>query len=633
MKKLLLGALAPAAIAMGLSGPAAAKDLLFLSEDVPPSLNYDGPNASAPPTQAGIVNLMEPLVYYKEKERRADGAVVLDVSKFEGRLAESWSYDPDTLTWTFNLRRGVKGCDGATFNADDVIYTMARAKSTSGKAPIGWFLSNVASIDKFTGAVFGQDAAWRSIKAAGLADDLITVPGVSASQLAKLGAEGMKSRADLAGASADKIKTVLGVDDADAAKILDAAKGTGSEVKTNASELGDEVKKIDDYTVTIRQAAPNKLFLPVLTIFALHIFDKETMDAHATASDPWSHDFANNEGVGSFGPYCLVRWEKDKEFVVRANPDYFRGKADIDRVIMRKIPQSGQRLVILRSGQAQLVEHLTPKEYDSLKKAKGVKVVSVEGNATTYVHMHWEQKPFDNIKVREAIAYAIPYNKIIDNVFFGEATKYNGVMPSFYPGYHQVGFERKQDLDKARALLAEAGFPGGKGLEEFAENFQLTYTSEKENILGPAATIIQTELKKIGIPVVLNPIPQSQFSDRELVKKDLPFALIDHSKPIGVEAGYAIALLYVSANKGAVSNYSKYSNIDVDNMWLNQAKNEPDDVKRNDLMAQIQEILMKEVVIVPLTENKLQWAMSDKVSGVGFHPEQALRWHDLRMAE
>ena len=54
----------------------------------------------------------------------------------------------------------------------------------------------------------------------------------------------------------------------------------------------------------------------------------------------------------------------------------------------------------------------------------------------------------------------------------------------------------------------------------------LTYTTEKENILGPMATVIQTELKKIGVPVVLNPIPQTQFSDRELVKKDLPFAII-----------------------------------------------------------------------------------------------------------
>ena len=64
-----------------------------------------------------------------------------------------------------------------------------------------------------------------------------------------------------------------------------------------------------------------------------------------------------------------------------------------------------------------------------------------------------------------------------------------------------------------------------------------------------------------------------------------------------------------------------------------RAKTEPDDGKRNDLMAQIQEILMKEVAIAPMVENRLQWAMSDKVSGVGFHPEHALRWYDLRMSE
>jgi peptide/nickel transport system substrate-binding protein len=547
---------------MALSGPAAAKDLLFLSEDVPPSLNYDGPNASAPPTQAGIVNLMDPLVYYAS-ETLADGTVKLDVNKFEGRLAESWSYDASSLTWTFNLRRNVKGCDGATFDADDVIYTMQRAKSTSGQAPVGWFLSNVASFKGFTPAVFGDTP------------------------------------------------------EAKAAKVL----------------KDDEVKKVDQYTVQFTQSAENKLFLPVLTIFALYIFDKETMEKHATEDDPWSHKYANNEGVAGFGPYCMTRWEKDKEFVAQANPDYYGGKADIDRVIMRKVPQSSQRLTILRSGLAHLVEHLTPKEYDSLKKANGVKVVSVDGNASTYVHMNWQQKPWDNIKLREAVAYAIPYEKIMKDVFFGEATKYNGVMPAFYPGAHAVDFERNQDVDKAKALLAEAGFPNGDGLDAFPEAFQLTYTTEVENILGPAATIIQTELSKIGIPVVLNPIPQTQFSDRELVKKDLPFALINHSKPIGVEAGYAIQLLYVSRDKGGLSNYSLYSNPDVDKMWLESAKNEPNDGKRDSVMADIQEILMKEVVIAPMVENRLQWAMSDKVSGVGFHPEQALRWHDLKLAE
>ncbi len=562
MKTPLIKFAAAAAAVIAFALPAGAKEILFLSEDVPPSLDYDGANASAPPTQTGIVNLMEPLIYYKEIASTPEGGRRFDFSQFEGRLAESWSHDEATNTWTFNLRRGVKGCNGETFNADDVIYTMARAKSVSGPAPVGWFLSNVASIDKFTPAVFGD-----------------------------------------------------------------------SPEAIEAKKLGDEVKKIDDYTVQFRQAASNKLFLPVLTIFALYIYDKEGMEAHATADDPWSHKFANNEDVSSYGPYCIENWEKDKEFAVTANPDYYRGKADVDRVIMRKVPQSGQRLVIIRSGQAHLTEHLTPKEFDSLRSAPNVKVISMAGNASTYVHMNWEKEPWDNITLRKAIAYALPYDQVIRDVFFNEATKYNGVLPSFYPGYHQASTTYDYDPEKAKALLAEAGFPNGQGLEQYEGAFELTYTAEKENILGPAATIILTALKGIGIPVTLNPIPQAQFSDRELVKKDLEFAVIDHSKPIGIEAAYAIQLLYVSRDKGGLSNYSLYSNAEVDDLFLDQAKTEPDDAIRNGLLAQIQEILMDEVVIAPLVETKLQWAMSSNLSGVGFHPEHSLRFYDFTLDE
>ena len=76
-----------------------------------------------------------------------------------------------------------------------------------------------------------------------------------------------------------------------------------------------------------------------------------------------------------------------------------------------------------------------------------------------------------------------------------------------------------------------------------------------------------------------------------------------------------------------------YSNAEVDDLWLNKAKQEPNDTKRNNAMAKIQDILMKEVVIAPVIENDLQWAMTDKLSGVGFHPEQSLRWFDLRLAD
>ncbi len=80
-----------------------------------------------------------------------------DFNKFEGALAESFTYDAATLTWTNEAAPGRQGLHGATFNADDVVYTFARAKSVSGAAPIGWFLSNVGSIAGFTPDVFGQD--------------------------------------------------------------------------------------------------------------------------------------------------------------------------------------------------------------------------------------------------------------------------------------------------------------------------------------------------------------------------------------------------------------------------------------------------------------------------------------------
>ena len=212
--------------AAGFSGAAYAEDLLILTEEVPVSLNYDGATASIDTNWVGWDNILDPLVYHANGAINEDGVQLLDFDKFEGRLAESWSFDAATLTWTFNLRKDVKGCDGATFTADDVVYTFARAKSISGSSPIGWFLANTGSVDGFTPAVFAPP------------DD---------------------------GAAARK--------------------------------LGDEVKKIDDYTVQIRQSAPNQLFLKVLSIFALYIFDKETMEAHATADDPWSHNWTNNDGL------------------------------------------------------------------------------------------------------------------------------------------------------------------------------------------------------------------------------------------------------------------------------------------------------------------------------------------------
>jgi len=545
---------ASAAALAFLAAPAAAQELLFLAEDVPAGLNYDGPAAAIPTSQTGMVNTMEPLMGYASAGPNEEGVHLPDFDRFEGRLAESWSFDEETLTWTFKLREGVKGCNGAELTADDVVYTFARAKSVSGAAPIGWFLSNVGSIDGFTPAVFGDDPA--------------------------------------------------------------------------AKELGDEVVAVDDHTVRIRQAEPNALFLPVLTIFALNVFDKEGMEAEATEDDPWSHDFANNRGIASFGPYCVERWTKDDEIVLTANEDYYRGAPAVKRVVMKKVPQSSNRVVILRTGQAQLVQNLTPREYDSLRGQDGVTVAGVNGNQNLFVHMNFASPPFDDPLIRQAVAHSIPTEAIVRAGYFGQATPWKGHVPSSYPGYREAERQHPYDPERAKELLAEAGYPGGEGLERFEDAFRLAYVAEKETTLGPIVNAIRTAMRQVGFPVSLDPIPQTQYGDRQLVKRDLPFAVNDQERPIGVDAGYAIQLFFVSPENGGLNNMVNYSSEFVDSTWA-EARVEPDMARRDELTAAIQARLMEDVAWAPVVEYKTQWAFSDALRGISWEPDGSVRFFDL----
>ena len=533
-----------------------AQDILILAEDVPAGLNYDGPAAAIPSSQQGMVTLLEPLVGYADGET-VDGVILPDFSTFEGRLAENWDFDEESLTWTFNLREGVSGCGGATFDADDVMYTFQRAKSVSGAAPIGWFLSNVASIHGFGPEVFGDDPA--------------------------------------------------------------------------AKELGDSIVKIDDYTVQIRQAEPNALLLPVLTIFGLLIFDKEIMEANATEADPWSHDYVNNTGAPGFGGYCLESWAKSEQITYSAFPDYYRGAPDATRVSVRRVPQSSNRLVVLRSGQADIVTGLTPREFNSIANVDGLTVAGVTGNENLFIHMNFDVEPFDNIKLREAIAHAIPFEQIIATGYFGEATQWQGLVPSTYPGFTPAtGFS--YDPDMARTLLAEAGYADGAGLEAFADAFALSYVSEKESTLGPIVNVIQTALRDVGIPATLDPIPQTQYGDRQLVKRDLPFAVNDQEKPIGVDAGYAIQLFFVSPENGGLNNMVNYRNAELDAMWA-KARIDPDSASRDATLATIQDMLAADVAWLPIVEYRTQWAFSNDVSGLKWYPDNSIRYSDLKISE
>lgn len=533
-----------------------AGQLLFLAEDVPAGLNYDGPAASVGTTQTGFLNLMEPLVYYPYGPANEEGVRTLDFSRHEGRLVERWEFDEPSLTWTFHLRRGVRSCAGNEFTADDVLYTFARAKSVSGAAPIGWFIGSIAGIKGFTRDVFR--------------------PG------------------------ADK-------------------------------SLGDAVEKVDDYTVRIRQGAPNRLFLTALSVYSTYPFDSKEMRAHATDADPWSHIYVNTTNAPSFGPYCLERWVRDDEFVLRANPNYYRGKPAVERVVIKRVPQSANRVLTMRAGRADLTQRLTTREFASLRTVRGVKVAGIYGNENLFLSLNFRTPPFDNAKLRQAIAYAMPYQQIAAVGYTGSARRWEAHFPQVLNGYVRPSTQYATDQARARQLLAEAGFPDGRGLEAFPTAFRLSFTAERESTLGPIATVIQSALKEVGIPVELDPLPQTQMGDRRLVKKDLPMSISDVEKAVGPDVTYATMLFFASAAAGGVNNMANYASPEVDRLFA-EARDAKDDAAAAPALRGIQEALQRDLAWVPIVETKTEWAFRSNLTGITWHPHNSVLFFDLGYA-
>jgi peptide/nickel transport system substrate-binding protein len=529
--------------------------LTVLSEDVPSTLDLDSPGVAPDNSQTGVVNTMEPLVYFAKGEVNDEGIQLLDFDKIEGRLAESWEFDKAAKTWTFKLREGVKSCEGNPFTADDVVYTFQRAKSASGGLAHAWFLAN------------------------------------------QLGIKGFQKLED---------------------------PGPARELKDT------EVEKLDDFTVRFHMTGENPLVLTTLAHFGLSIFDKEGMEAHKTAKDPWSHEFTENKGVASFGPYCVESWKKHSEFVATANPNYFRGKPAVERVVYRAVPSTANRVAAVRSGAGQLAEHLTPSDYDSLRDASDVEVGGVYGNQTLMLQMNWKVKPLQSEQLRDAIGYAIPYQDIIDRAYFGRARVWKGVMPSTYPGYSEPSTQYTYDPERAKQLLAEAGFPGGKGLEAFKDAVQLSYVTERASTLEPVATLMRDALKGVGIPAELNPMPQAQYADARYNKKTLATVLDDAEKPVVPSAAYGIALLFVSNKYGPPSNNTNYSNPRVDDLVFKLQKT-TDGAKRDEIMAEIQDIVMEDGNFIPIAEYQTQWAYSPALQGLTWNTDNTIRWFDLRL--
>lgn len=438
-----------------------------------------------------------------------DGTVV-------GDLAESWSVSEDKLTWTFNLKQGVKFHNGKELTSADVKATFDRALN----------------------------------------------------------------------AEAGGLRT------------------------TEIIKMFTAVEAPDPYTVTITTDGPYGPMESLMCNMSLGIMDADYIEKYGL-------DLGTSvEGENGTGPFKVVSWERDQEIVVERFDDYFGTPAKLKTVVYTVIPEAASRVIALETGEVDVIDKPTDEDLARLEAdTENFTVLRKPTISQRLFRFGCNDPIISNTKVRQAIVYAIDRQAIIDALFTGSAYPSTAPLAPVTFGYSDLG-EIEQDLELAKSLLAEAGYPDGF-------DTKIVTTERYQNGIE-LAEIISQQLAEIGINAEIEVWEWSALSASwngiTADEFDQPIFIMG-AGPSMRDADGGLRGLYTTSETGLNDrNYGFYSNAEVDAL-IEQGMQETDQQKRVEIYKEAMEILYREDPVAFWLFDMYGLAItSSKVEGVTLSP-------------
>ncbi|MER7419506.1 ABC transporter substrate-binding protein [Micromonospora peucetia] len=361
----------------------------------------------------------------------------------------------------------------------------------------------------------------------------------------------------------------------------------------------DQVKVVDDYTVEFHQAFPSALTRQIQAI-SLYVFDSIEAKKHATAADPWAKEwFAKNAPTGGY--YNVTKANQGQEIVLTANTGYpGPDPARTETIRISVVPAASNQRLQLQNGDIDIALGISKRDIADLKKLDGVKVISAPSNQQVAIQMSVATAPFDDVNVRKALAYAVPYQQIIDNVYGGDARATKSVVPLDMPGYDERGYPYAYDVERAKAALAASG--------RTSVSSELVFESDNEE-QQRLAVLVQSEARKAGIELKLTPLDPATLADRRQ-QKSIPLQITSGQLWVN-DVEYMLATSFV---KGANLNYSNYSNPEIERIY-EQSHTTVDQAQRNQLWQRVQELFAEDVPWVMICQPNFNLPVRESVSG------------------
>lgn len=374
--------------------------------------------------------------------------------------------------------------------------------------------------------------------------------------------------------------------------------------------VGDESHVIEsvtadgDYTVVFKLKRAQAPFLKNIAMSPFGI-------ASPTAFEKDGDKFGDNP-VGT-GPFKFVDWKRNDSITIEKFEEYWAdGLPKLDKIIFRSIPDNSTRLNELLTGGIDLADGVNPSDGATIEGDSNLQLFERPSMNVGYLGLTNTRPPFDNVKVRQAINYAIDKQSIVDAFFEGRAKIAKNPMPPSISGYNDdiPGYE--YDPAKAKALLAEAGFADGFDMELWAMPVPRPYMPDGAKV----AEVIQKNLEDIGVKAKIVSYEWATYLEKARNGEADAF-MLGWTGDNG-DADNFIYVLLDQDNIGS-NNYSYYSNDELHKILI-EAQTEVDEEKRNDLYKQAQEIIFEDAPWVPLAHSTPLLAGKANMTGFVPHP-------------
>jgi len=364
---------------------------------------------------------------------------------------------------------------------------------------------------------------------------------------------------------------------------------------TAYAESFKQVKKVeapDDYTFIVHYDQPlaRAMVSWCFDMMPAHLLEGKELEGHPLARHP----------IGT-GPYKFEKWESGQRITLAANDDYFRGRPHLDRLVMKIIPDLNAQIMELMGGHIDTML-LTPDQYEE-KQAdrdfmKHYTMFRYPAFSYTYLGFNLEDPRFKDQRVRQALAYAIDKQEIIDGVLLGLGTPANGPFkPEMWANNHNVK-PYPYDPAKAKALLAEAGWSDTNGdglLDKDGQPFQFTVmTNQGNKTREQTCLIIQARLAEIGVKMNIRIVEWAAFLKEYLDKHNFEAVLMAWTVPIEPDL---YDVWHSSKTNLGELNFISYKNEEVDKL-IDESRFTLDQPTRKKAYDRIQEIFYEEVPYV-----------------------------------